>query len=172
MPRASAIARRLACLAALPLAGCAAPAPDTAAPPPPSFAALDRDADGVVDRAEWDRYGARVFARLDGDGDGILSAEEMARAHAALDLDGDGFISEDEAIVGGLDRDGDGRISAEEWDAIRAIVGLDTDGDGGVSLREVEASRNSIFDSLAGASDPAVQRVEGVGTRGWTAFRF
>lgn len=56
---------------------------------------------------------------MDADGDGVVTAEEMA----ALDADGDGDF--DAADLAKLDADGDGIITADE-----VGKGLDRDGDG------------------------------------------
>lgn len=80
----------------------------------------------------------RFVERLDTDGDGALSAEEIAAARqpllARLDSDGSGGLSRAEfvdGIVAGmterlgerfdrLDRDGDGQLSAEEFERAQA----------------------------------------------------
>lgn len=86
---------------------------------------------------------AERFAAADTDGDGLLSADEIAAALEsmrlermavmagrylqALDTDGDGALSLDELMAGPSERmfaradtDGDGVISPEEWDAAMA----------------------------------------------------
>ena len=42
-----------------------------------SFARIDSNHDGFIDRAELDAFFAKRFARLDKNGDGILTADEM-----------------------------------------------------------------------------------------------
>ncbi|KAA3450477.1 acid-shock protein [Mesorhizobium sp. SARCC-RB16n] len=45
--------------------------------PAKSFARIDSNHDGFIDRAELDAFFAKRFARLDKNGDGILTADEM-----------------------------------------------------------------------------------------------
>jgi len=45
--------------------------------PVKSFARLDSNHDGFIDRAELDAYFAKRFAELDKNGDGVLTADEM-----------------------------------------------------------------------------------------------
>lgn len=42
-----------------------------------SFARIDSNHDGFIDRAELDAFFAKRFARLDKNGDGVLGADEM-----------------------------------------------------------------------------------------------
>ncbi|MBZ9725313.1 acid-shock protein [Mesorhizobium sp. CO1-1-11] len=45
--------------------------------PAKSFARIDSNHDGFIDRAELDAFFAKRFARLDKNGDGILTGDEM-----------------------------------------------------------------------------------------------
>lgn len=45
--------------------------------PVKSFARIDSNHDGFIDRAELDAYFAKRFAELDKNGDGVLTADEM-----------------------------------------------------------------------------------------------
>jgi hypothetical protein len=45
--------------------------------PAKSFARIDSNHDGFIDRAELDAFFAERFARLDKNGDGVLTADEM-----------------------------------------------------------------------------------------------
>jgi Ca2+-binding EF-hand superfamily protein len=141
----------------------------------------DRDGDGSIAAAEYDR-GADAFKNLDRDGDGALTRkdfsvpvgppvgigapylfvrvfggegattagpEDVDAAFPNLDRDGDGALSADElASVGGpgayptlaaaADSDGDGRLLCDE---LRAFVAArDRDGDGRIALRERETA--------------------------------
>lgn len=45
--------------------------------PAKSFARIDSNHDGFIDRAELDAFFAKRFAKLDKNGDGVLTADEM-----------------------------------------------------------------------------------------------
>lgn len=45
--------------------------------PAKSFARMDTNHDGFIDRSELDAFFAKRFARLDKNGDGVLTADEM-----------------------------------------------------------------------------------------------
>ena len=45
--------------------------------PVKSFARLDSNHDGFIDRAELDAFFAKRFARLDKNSDGVLTADEL-----------------------------------------------------------------------------------------------
>ncbi|UVK43475.1 acid-shock protein [Mesorhizobium sp. AR07] len=45
--------------------------------PAKSFARIDSNHDGFIDRAELDAFFAKRFAKLDRNGDGVLSADEL-----------------------------------------------------------------------------------------------
>ncbi|MFD1987079.1 hypothetical protein ACFSOZ_32140 [Mesorhizobium newzealandense] len=46
--------------------------------PTKSFARLDSNHDGFIDRAELDAFFAKRFARLDKNADGVLTADELS----------------------------------------------------------------------------------------------
>lgn len=50
--------------------------------PAKRFAKMDRNADGLLDKAEIDAMLTHRFTRLDRNGDGVLSADERAAARA------------------------------------------------------------------------------------------
>ena len=52
--------------------------------PAKSFARIDSNHDGFIDRAELDAFFAKRFAKLDKNGDGVLSADEMPSHKSAL----------------------------------------------------------------------------------------
>lgn len=111
---------------------------------------------------------AAFFEKMDADGDGKVTAEEMTAARAAeftaADTNGDGFLSKDEILAKARehaqarmemradkmiergDADGDGKISLAEADQHppmeRMLARLDTDGDGAISMDELKAMRD------------------------------
>lgn len=58
--------------------------------PAKRFARIDRNGDGMLDKAEIDAMLARRFARLDTDGNGVLSPAEQAAAHGKSRVADDG----------------------------------------------------------------------------------
>ncbi|QYE36678.1 EF-hand domain-containing protein [Polymorphobacter sp. PAMC 29334] len=61
--------------------------------PAKRFARIDRNGDGMLDKAEIDAMLAKRFARLDSNGDGVLSPAERAAAHDKSRVAGDGAES-------------------------------------------------------------------------------
>ena len=114
-----------------------------------------RTATGGSLSRKWRRGAARSVAGTDANGDGKLSAEElaaqdmrmmqqMATARATmrverLDVDGDGLLSVEELaarpmpemMFERLDADGDGAVTEEEAEAARAQMGERRGGDDG-----------------------------------------
>lgn len=137
-----------------------------------------------------------VWDKLDANGDGMVTAEEIAAAAKArfdaADTDGDGFISESEMTAAAeareaerraamrawmvqrmLDRqddNADGKLSADEMRLARAGEGFlerfDTDGDGAVSKAEYDAGLAKMRDR-AGKRGRMGER----GGKGWHGER-
>jgi Ca2+-binding EF-hand superfamily protein len=105
-----------------------------------------------------------IFAKLDTNGDGVLSADEISKAGKqaqnilAADANGDGVVTKDELsaeitkkmashrahhIMSKLDTNGDGSLSTDEINnggsAAQSILPADTNGDGVVSMAELIA---------------------------------
>lgn len=51
--------------------------------PAKRFAKIDRNGDGMIDKAEIDAMLARRFKRIDANGDGVLSTQERAAARSS-----------------------------------------------------------------------------------------
>lgn len=98
------------------------------------LAAMDRNGDGEITRAEAQSAREAMFTRLDADRDGYLSETERSASRAGrgmgrADTDGDGRISRAEAMAAPyrgfdlFDRDSDGVLSAAEIENARARRG-------------------------------------------------
>lgn len=158
----------------------ALPAAD-AAPPPPLpgntggmaaqslfQALLGRDAATQTDVASIERVLSDLLARLDGDGDGRLSSQELGSALTQATGGGpdqartvQDFLS---GVMSGLDRDGDGNLSAGEIKGgLAGSLGLSDANMGGGALAGIPsvapAAPKSIyehmFDVLASADGSA-----------------
>ncbi|WP_027060936.1 EF-hand domain-containing protein [Mesorhizobium loti] len=57
---------------------------DAKGDPAKSFARIDSNHDGFIDRAELDAFFAKRFAKLDKNGDGVLTPDEMPSHKSAL----------------------------------------------------------------------------------------
>jgi Ca2+-binding EF-hand superfamily protein len=114
---------------------------------------------------KWGQRMARspLFAALDSDRDGQLSAEEIASAAkslAALDRDGDGAVTTQEIMetrrqqmserFQALDQDGDGALSQDEIpERMQGILSrFDEDSDGSLSAEELQAMKQRMQDRL------------------------
>lgn len=110
------------------------------------FARMDADGDGVVTRAEMRTARRAVFDRIDRDGDGALSpaeivaARERARRLAQMAEAGAGNR------LDRMDGDGDGTITLAEFDGRMPVFDLlDGDGDGALSRAELERARAALM---------------------------
>ena len=97
---------------------------------------LDADAnkDGGIDRAEFDARRAAHFKSIDGNGDGLATAEEMKAFHEKQrQAMGESFFKR-------LDTDGDGKILSAEWQAasLKKFGKLDSSGDDAITADELD----------------------------------
>ncbi|HKY22760.1 MAG TPA: hypothetical protein VJM31_16220 [Vicinamibacterales bacterium] len=156
-----------------------------------TFRRVDRNRDGVMDRAEflgegWDDDRGDSFDDLDFNNNGRVERNEWhgsAEAFNALDRNRDGVLSRFEGVGGqestndtwdqfvGLDYDRNGSIARDEWHWSRATFDRrDLNRDGMLSRREFEASGGAPGTvGTAGTTSPALSRTVRVnGMRRWT----
>jgi EF-hand domain pair/EF hand len=99
------------------------------------FAAIDTDGDGQIDQGEARAALERLFARMDEDQSGYLSADEFSGFHLPT------RANPDQKAFDEVDLDGDGRVEAEEYleTGVARFRATDVDGDAGISLSEYAA---------------------------------
>lgn len=135
--------RDLSCLLVIVLAGGALASPVAARARPDPMEMLqqaDANRDGAVSRAEFLAARQSRFARMDRNGDGYFSMDDiprLARKRAgdrigqlmsSFDANHDGRLSRDEFVDGPTrlfdlgDRDGNGRLEAPEIERMRSAV--------------------------------------------------
>lgn len=98
----------------------------------------------MPDREARQELDDAAFARLDSDGDGLLSREEFGgrKLHAAR------HAEMQERLFARLDADGSGGLSRDELpDPTRRLAAMDADGDGTVTRAEARAYRQAHGDA-------------------------
>ena len=108
------------------------------------FAGMDRNADGIISRAEW-RGNNQSFQNQDWNNDGVLSGDEVdggAARFGRTAVDRPTAVNTREARraerFDGLDRNGNGRIESREWDGnVAAFNRLDVNNDNILSRAEM-----------------------------------
>ena len=95
----------------------------------------DANDDGKVTRREYDAHRADMFAKLDRNGNGVVSEEDAPRIRIAKRK----FTEKLEQVLAMADKNGDGKLSRAEWDnPERDIFGLiDQDEDSIIILAEL-----------------------------------
>jgi len=113
------------------------------------FQRLDSNGDGVVTADEIQAFEHRLFARLDANHDGVLTAEEFAARRTGKQDAAD--VPQKSAAARGrrfaaMDTDGDGRVTADEFAAAfnKRLSALDANGDGRITLDELKSARSPI----------------------------
>ena len=88
----------------------------------------DANGDGRVSRREFDAHRADIFAKLDRNGNGVVSEEDAPRIRIAKRK----FTEKLEQVLAMADKNGDGMLSRAEWDSperdIFALIDQDEDG--------------------------------------------
>ncbi len=107
------------------------------------MARMDSNGDGVISLNEWLTGRALLFQRLDANGDGVVSREEVA-AMASARRAGGGRASP-ERLFQRIDANSDGVVDRGEFDAAgRTMFGrLDRNGDGVLSAEELPHGRRA-----------------------------
>jgi Ca2+-binding EF-hand superfamily protein len=142
------------------------------------FAELDADRDGRISRSEYMRYGRRLFARLDRNGDGVIELNEVAPAAGkpATKRAGrqpqpvprpdlarpPGRVASARPAPGVASRPDPGSVFAR----------LDLNRDGSISFAELVAARRAVFERLDTNHDGSLSRAEFVVTGAARARRF
>jgi len=133
----------------------------------PSFETLDADGDGQITEAEMKAFGDARFKEADTNGDGLLSAEEMAaRAAKAVQTR---LTSRFERMVKYRDKDGDGLLSAEEMTSgqlgARFMEHFDSNDDGKISAEEFADAMPGMRRGMGGHGHfpPGMGMGEGMG---------
>ncbi len=110
------------------------------------FREMDTNGDRALQYSEIRAARARLFDRIDGDGDGVLDRDEIdmvrevaeSRAAGRHDLAGDADIAGRARLI---DANGDGRIARDEFAAYipPRLQAADKNGDRTLSLRELRS---------------------------------
>ena len=95
----------------------------------------DANADGKVTRREYDAHRAEIFAKLDRNGNGVVSEGDAPRIRIAKLK----FTEALEKVLAMADTNGDGMLSRVEWEKPERnlFAMVDQDGDGVIVLADL-----------------------------------
>ena len=110
------------------------------------FDQLDADKDGKVTAAEMEASRTARVTAADANGDGLMSAEELAAMHLAdMSVRASAMAAE---MVTRMDTNGDGLLSAAEMAArpgpAQMFDRIDADGDGALTREEADAAAEKM----------------------------
>jgi Ca2+-binding EF-hand superfamily protein len=123
---------------------------------------MDTDKDGFVSKVEMMNH----FDQIDGDGDGLLSAEEMKaqrekmRGKMEKKMEEMKSMSPEERFSK-MDKNGDGVVSKDEFPMERAFDKIDADKSGGLSQEELEAFKSKMKERGSRGERPDRKRGKG-----------
>jgi Ca2+-binding EF-hand superfamily protein len=105
---------------------------------------MDTDQDGSVSPTEHAAGAKKMFEKMDADGDGIVTAQEMSSAHKDMPT-ARSDEGASESATGTASRLGKSDRPKSSASKIKAI---DTDGDGAITAAEHEAGARKMFDKM------------------------
>lgn len=105
------------------------------------FDKMDKNGDGVIDAGEAEAMRAKMFARLDTDGDSFVTQAEVAERRAKRAERQAKRQARHDKHMAEMDSDGDGRVARDEFTSSKGNMfdKLDADGDGRITREEMAA---------------------------------
>lgn len=106
---------------------------------------LDTNGDGIISRDEILAARQRLFSRLDRNGDGVIDQAEIEAARDAVMDRAEAMQARMGNAMRRMDTNGDGKVSAEEFRVGTPLFALaDRNGDGKLSPDEIAFIRNLL----------------------------
>jgi len=117
------------------------------------FQRLDKNGDGKLTKDELPPRMAERFSKADADGDGAITREELKAAAAKMREHVAGprrELPSPEAIIKRLDKNGDGKLEKSELPERFAdhLGKADADGDGVITLEELKTAREKLIERM------------------------